>query len=759
MMNKWHKALEYDEIIAQISGYCAFSLSKAKIEALTPAFSKIIIQRENAKTNDAINYILSGKDVSLSGVSDVRDAIIKASKGGINSIQEMVLINRTNHVTARLIKSKRDVDAFYVFDYIESLAVSQSLIDRIDRSFSPSYEILESASKTYADLKKQQREHDKTMNAQVQSFIQKNMMQLSEPIATTRHDRVVVLAKAADKNKFKGILHGESASGQSAYIEPPFLIELNNKKEQIASQIEAEIERICIEISALIQQDAIQLLANIETLAELDALFAKAHWGLARNGHVAKVDQGLPFVIEHARHPLIDPDRVVANTYELVAPNRILLITGPNTGGKTVSVKIIGLFTLMAYSGIPLLASKASIPVFDQVFADIGDDQSIVQSLSTFSSHLSKIAQILQEATPRSLVLLDELGSGTDPDEGESLAIAILDHLRERQCTVIATTHFNRLKEIAYQSQFTMLGSVEFDLETLSPTYRYLSHTSGSSNALAIASRFDIPISVIEKAQTYYDSKKTEQQRLIDELHRKIEKQNQINEELQHLQAQQAKQLETIQKEKSELEANKQELLKQAKQEAQDHLQQQLIEIDRIIKEAIKADQESAKQAKVKLQSMVSIEPPKKLGSIEVGDHVKISATHQIGKVTKIQNDKVDVDVHGKRFSVRMDQLEKAETPKTRKIIRKAHTMVPHHADLECVIVGMRAEEAKVKVDQYINDCILANRHKGFIVHGVGTGVLKKVINEFLMSHPGIATVTPADHTQGGAAVTVVTFK
>ena len=758
-MNKWYKALEYDEIIAQVSEYCAFSLGKEKIQQQQPSFSKIIIQRENAKTKDAIAYILAGKDVSLTGVSDVKEAIIKASKGGVNSIAEMVQINKTNHVVERLIKTKKDVDAFYVFDYIESLNVSFALIQRIDLSFSPSFEVLETASKLYADLKKQQRELEKTMSTQVQVFINKHMSWLSEPIATTRHDRVVVLAKTADKNKFKGILHGESASGQSAYVEPPFLVELNNKKEQIASQLEGEVHRICVEISYMIQQDAMQLMANLETLAQLDALFAKAHWGLARDGFVATVDGQLPLRIEHARHPLIDASVVVANTYELIQPNRILLITGPNTGGKTVSVKIIGLFTLMAYSGIPVLASRATIPLYDRVFADIGDDQSIVQSLSTFSSHLSKISQILQEATSRSLVLLDELGSGTDPDEGESLAIAILDYLREKECMVVATTHFNRLKEIAYQSDFTMLASVEFDLDTLSPTYRYVSNTSGASNALAIASRFNLPQTLINQAQHYFESKKSEQQQLIDELHQKIDEQNKLNATIETLKNQQQQSKAELDHLKAEFETNQASMLEKAKQEAQDYLHTQLEAIDEIIKQAIEADQEKAKQAKAKLKEKVTTIERPKAEPIQVGDHVQLVATHQIGVVSKINQDKVDVDVYGKRFSVKRNQLLKVDALKTKKPRQKTHAMRAHHVDLECVIVGMRSEEAKVKVDQYINDCILANRHKGYVVHCVGTGILKKVINDYLKHHPGVKQVIPADHQEGGAAVTVVMFQ
>ncbi len=760
-MNKWQLALEYDKIIRQITGYCAFSLSREIIEQLTPIHNERYIIRENKKTQDAINYILAGNDTSFSGVSDVSSAIIKASKNATCTIEEMVKLNRVNHVVARLIKADRSADAFYVYDYIESLAISPHLLSRIDQSFSSNYDVLDSASKEYASLKKQVNDLEKGMHTQVQGFINKHTSWLSEPISMTRYDRVVVLAKAADKNKFKGIVHGESASGQSAYVEPPFLIELNNKKESLKSQINDEIERICIEISFLISQESRQLLANLETLAILDSIFAKAKWGLDRNGFVASVAHENTLFFENARHPLIEPKEVVANTIEIEKSKRALLITGPNTGGKTVTVKIIGLFTLLAYSGVPVLASKSSLPVFDQVFADIGDDQSIVQSLSTFSSHLSKISEILSLASEHSLVIFDELGSGTDPDEGESLAIAILEYCEQINCMVVATTHFNRLKEIAYEKENTMLASVEFDIKSLRPTYRFLSNSSGSSNALAIASRYNMPASLIEKAKTYYQRKKSEQQKLIDDLQEKIVVQEALNKEIEQSKRVVEELKSALQQEKSKFEAQKEALMSQVEKQAQVYLQEKIDEMDEIVKDAIVADQKNAKEKLEQLQEMVEqLEVEEIDVTIEVDDYVQIRSTHQIGAVTSINNNQLEIQVNQKTFKVKKEDVFKVEKPVVRKKVKtKTSSMSFKNVPMECVIVGLRSEEAKVKVDQYINDCILANRHQGFIVHGIGTGVLKKVINEYVKKHPGVKKVTPADHGQGGAAVTVVSFQ
>ncbi len=761
-MNKWQKALEYDRIIEQIAQYCAFSLSKEKIETLQPFFTQRLIERENKKTQDAMNFMLAGCDTSLSGVSDVSASIIKASKNATLTIEEMVKINKVNHVVMRFIKADKSADAFYVYDYIDSLAISPALVAKIDQSFSNNYDMLDSASNEYAKLKRQLRELENSLSNQVQAFINKHSNWLSEPIAASRYDRVVVLAKAADKNKFKGIVHGESASGQSAYVEPPFLIELNNKKESLHNQIQAEIERICMEISQMIKQESDQLLANLDTLAHLDSIFAKAKWGLDHDGFIASVQHDNPLYFENARHPLIDPKDVVANTIEIPLDKRALLITGPNTGGKTVTVKIIGLFTLLSYSGIPILASKATLPVFDHVFADIGDDQSIVQSLSTFSSHLSKISEILHQATEHSLVIFDELGSGTDPDEGESLAISILQYCDSINCMVIATTHYNRLKEIAYKKKNTMLASVEFDIDALKPTYRFLLNTSGASNALAIASQFNMPAQIIEQAKIHFENKKSEQQGLIDRLHQEIAQQEKINQALSKQQQEAEEYALSLKEKNQQLKEKESEYLAQAQEKAQQYLQQQIDEVNELVKQAIATDQKSAKavvkqlQEKIVKESVASEQTP-----LQVNDYVQINSTHQIGVISSINNQQLEVEVNQKTFKVKSKDVTKVNKPTAKKQRRSSSSSFSSvsSAPMECVIVGLRSEEAKVKVDQYINDCILANRHQGFIVHGVGTGVLKKVINEYVKKHPGVKKVTPADHAQGGAAVTVVSFQ
>ncbi len=759
MMNKWYLALEFDKIIHQIEQYTSFSLSKKLIEDLRPSFSLRLIQLENQKTQDAMNYILAGHDTSLSGVSDVSAPITRASKNGVLSIEELVQINKVNHVVQRLSKAMAHEDTFYIDNYLESLQVSSHLIDRIDQSFSVTYEVLDSASPTYRQLKKDLAEVERQLNQQVQVFLSKNASYVSEPIAIMRNDRMVVLLKTTYKNHFKGIVHGESASKASAYVEPPFLIDLNNKKESLQMQIELEIERICIECSQLIKQEADQLLGNLETLALLDSLFAKAKWGLDRQAFIAQVDKDLPFSLEQARHPLIDPEQVIANTISIDANKRTLLITGPNTGGKTVNVKMIGLFTLLAYSGIPLLVKEANLPHFDQVFADIGDDQSIVQSLSTFSSHLAKIAEILKYATQDSLVIFDELGSGTDPDEGESLAIAILDYCDQIGCMVIATTHYNRLKEIAYKKANTMLASVEFDVASLKPTYRFLANTSGASNALTIAASFNLPESLLVNAQQHYESKKSEQQQLIDDLHAKIQKQDEMNQalaqnqmELEALKHKHAQALADFEKEKEALKA-------QAETQFQKHLQTQIEAVNEHVKAAIKADQQEAQRIVTDLKRQV-VKKSKPLSDevIEVGDRVVINKTHQVGEVISITNNQLEVVTNNITFVVKKNDVTKSKQRQVKRKAPQRDFKVSKAAPMECVIVGMRTEEAKVVVDRYINDCILANRHQGFIVHGIGSGVLKKMINEYLKGHPGVKSIKPADHSQGGGAVTVVSF-
>lgn len=756
-------ALELQSILQEVASLAHFEDNQTLISMSVPTFKRLEITQRLNDTHDAMEYILSGGDHYLKGLVNTQKTLIKASKGGLCDILDLVALNKVNHRILSLKKqTMKTLRGERVKDVLDGMNIHGPLVTRLDACFSPTGEVLDSASPTLKSLRKQQRDIEASILKQTQDFMRANANKLSEQVVTMRQDRYVLMAKVSEKNTFNGLVVGESASGQSAYVEPAFLMQLNNQKQTIQSLIENEIERIAWECSQLVGEHALTLMASHESLMMLDVWFAKARYGLERDAHIPTLG-GNVLHLEVARHPLIDPKKVVANTYTLDETTHMCIISGPNTGGKTVSLKIIGLFTLMAYVGLPLLVKSANLPFYDGVYADIGDEQSIQSSLSTFSSHISNISQILSVATSSSLVLLDELGSGTDPDEGESLAVAILDAFHKIGCTTIATTHYNRIKQIAYEWDGVMISSVEFDINTLSPTYRFFPHQAGQSNALAIASRFNLPETLLTKAQEELLTKKSETSRLLERLNEQIA----INQEMEAslltqkdtLQAS----LENLAKKEAEVEKMLENIQLKAQEQISDLVNDALEEINMYISEAANVKASSANLQKIK-QEVVKLQPkPKTLvdTSIEVGDYVKVKGSQRSGQVKEIKGKQAMVDINGMRIKASLSQLEKAQAPQMKKTTSSYTSSIsaPRGSLLECVVVGMRGDEAIAKVNDYIEDCLLHHIPNGIIIHGIGTLTLKKVIAEHLSRHPNVKSHGQAPLEQGGIVATVVTFK
>ncbi|MBS3992033.1 MAG: endonuclease MutS2 [Erysipelothrix sp.] len=756
-------ALEFKTILEIVSTYAHFDDNQEVLKGLTPSFKRLEITQRLNDTYDAMEYILSGGDHYLKGLSNTQATLIKASKGGLCDILDLVALNKVNH---RLITLKKQVFKTLrgerVLDVLDGMVIYMPLVTRLDACFSPTGEVLDSASPTLKSLRKQLRDVEGSINKQTQDFMRQNANRLSEQVVTMRGDRYVLMAKISEKNTFNGLIVGESASGQSAYVEPAFLMQLNNQKQTIESNIENEIERIAWECSNFVGEHALTLKASHEALMMLDEWFAKARYGLERDANIPKLG-GKSLHLEAARHPLIDPKAVVANTYHLDDTTRICIISGPNTGGKTVALKIIGLFTLMAYAGLPILVRAAQLPFYDGVFADIGDEQSIQSSLSTFSSHISNISQILTKVTPASLVLLDELGSGTDPDEGESLAIAILDAFYKKECTLIATTHYNRIKQIAYEWDGVMISSVEFDIQTLSPTYRFFPHQAGQSNALAIASRFALPESLLQRASEELETKRSETTLLLERLNEQIQTNQLLEESL-------LTQVKDLEDQKTQLSSQEQALktkLETIERQAQTLIQEKVNEAV----EEIQMYLQEASQQKHVTQTLQNIKkevvalspiPTQKIDeTIGVKDYVKVKGSQRSGQVLEIKGKQAMIDINGMRIKASLSQLEKTQAPKPKKNVATytAPSNAPRGSLLECVVVGMRGDEAIAKVNDYIEDCLMNNIPSGIIIHGVGTLILKKVIGEHLSRHPNVKSYAQAPLEQGGIVATVVTFK
>lgn len=762
-MNEQTQVLELDLILEQISKHASFSLGKEVVLRQKPQNKRLLIQRNNDRMRDALLLTVRFGGLPFSGIKDIRDSLIKAKKGGLLSVEEAVWVSRHGHGCESMKSAlrKTELSVPFVFDLVDSLQTSSALSKKIDSCFSPNYEVLDSASPLLKDIRDKLRKMDAEISRQIQKFISANADRLTDQLATYRHDRLVVPVRISDKYHFKGVIHGESASGQTAYVEPEFLLNLNNEKQTLISREEDEIERICWEISAAIASVSEQYIANVETLGELDALFAKAQWGKNRDATVASLSEG-GLVIEHGRHPLIDPKQVVANTYRLQHPYRMLLITGPNTGGKTVSLKVIGLFTLMFYCGIPLPCENAQIPLFDEIYADIGDEQSIAQSLSTFSSHLARIARITRHCTRDSLILLDELGGGTDPNEGESLAIAILEFLRKKQASVVATTHYNRLKSYGAQHSEILLASVQFDLQQLRPTYKYIEGLAGQSYALDIASRFELDENIIAMARQLKEEGKSEVSKILEKLENQLDENRKIEEELKVQLSDAKEREETLRKELAAFERGKQQLFENARSEANALIEEALIKTEEYL-QLLKEQEKPHQRLEIKkaLEEMAEIQPEEVLeGTIAAGDTVRINSTSQVGIVTAIDRSAYSVEVLGKSFKVSKKQITKITPIKkkaTRHVSATSNLMTP--VSMECNVIGLRVEEALPVVEKYIDDCVLRNLKSVRIVHGHGTGALRKAIWAKLNHHTSIEELRLGGQGEGGGGATVVTLK
>lgn len=758
------EVLEYPLILDEISRYTQFSLSRELILSLSPQFKPLWVTRENQRTNEAMEFLRIAGFCPMSGMKDITNQLEKASKDIILSVEELmdVAVFGRGLALAKNYYQKADVKKEYLSDLFTSIQDNTRVSIEIEKCISPSLEVLDSASGTLKSIRQRYRKALSDRDVVTQRFMHQNASKLSDSISAIRNDRVVVLVKSSEKNSFGGLIHGESASGLSTYVEPPVLLDLNNKVSLLLEEEKEEITRICKELSRLIKPISEVYMNALETMALIDSYFARARFGELHQGRVIELKEESSIYFKNARHPLIDPKFVVSNTYHLESSHPVLLITGPNTGGKTVSLKILGLFCLMGYSGVPVLADEAYCPMFDQIFVDIGDDQSIVQSLSTFSAHLSKLATICDQATSKSLVLLDELGGGTDPQEGESLAIAVLDFLKEKGVKVVATTHYSKLKEYALKSNDVLMASVQFDMEAMRPTFRYLEGIAGQSYAFEIAARFNLNPSILDKALQLKTVAKSEQALLQEKLERKMIELKQFEETLILQQAELDDLKDRLNKQEEKFNLDKENRLNQAKEEIDAMIESAQEEAQEILDEMRAHKQAPIHELIAKKQQIdskrIKVKDEIKLENIEVGDWVKLKSTNQQGQVLQIKKKQVVVNINGIRMEVSNSSLLKGDAPKAQKQVFIKHESIAS-VPLELNIIGYRVEEALPLVSRYIDDCLRSKMPFARIIHGHGTGALRQAVHTLLSKQDRIESYRLGGQGEGGVGATVVTFK
>ncbi|WP_404329483.1 endonuclease MutS2 [Mesobacillus maritimus] len=783
MQQRVLKTLEFDKIREQMLDHVSSPLGQEKARNLVPSTDYEEVLRLQEETDESAKVLRLKGNVPLGGIYDIRPHVKRAVIGGMLSPHELVQTASTVHASRQMKRFINDMaeetDLPILTGFAEEITVLAEVEDKIKLAIDESGEVLDSASDALRTLRQQLRTREARVRERLESMIRSSNAQkmLSDAIITIRNDRYVIPVKQEYRGHYGGIVHDQSSSGQTLFIEPQTVVQLNNELQEIRIKEHQEIERILIELSLLVGEYHYDLLSIVKILADLDFMFAKARYSHKIKGTKPSVNDKGIIKLFQARHPLIPRDEIVPNTITLGEDYTTIVITGPNTGGKTVTLKTLGLCTLMAQAGLQIPALDGSeIAVFDAVYADIGDEQSIEQSLSTFSSHMVNIVDILKRVDFNSLVLFDELGAGTDPQEGAALAISILDEVYQRGARVIATTHYPELKAYGYNREGVINASVEFDVETLSPTYKLLIGVPGRSNAFEISKRLGLNDSVIEKAKGYISADSNQVETMIASLEtskrlaeREAEEAHELLKAAELLHKDLQKQMVAYYERKDELVEKAKEkaavIVEQAREEAEDvirDLRKLRLEKSAEVKEheLIDARRRLAEAAPEKtIKKASKAKAPKH--DFQPGDEVKVTTFGQKGHLIKKSSDQEwQVQIGILKMKVKESDLEYIETPKPKEVRQVA--MVKgrdSHVGLELDLRGERYEAALMRVEKYIDDALLAGYPRVSIIHGKGTGALMRGVQEYLKNHRSVKKARFGEAGEGGTGVTIVEFK
>ena len=655
------------------------------------------------------------------------------------------------------------------------------LEDAIEKAIVSEEEISDKASQTLYNIRRSLKEKNSSVREKISSIVKSNSKYLQDDLYTMRGDRYVIPVKSEYKSQVPGLVHDQSSTGATFFIEPMSLVNLNNEIRELVLKEKAEIERILEELSAKVKDNGEQCLSNFKVLIEFDFIFAKGKYASALNAIKPIVREDGVFSILSGRHPLIDADKIVPSDVYLGEEFQTLMITGPNTGGKTVTIKTVGLLHIMGLSGLLIPArDNSSIAFFTEIFADIGDEQSIEQSLSTFSSHMTNTVNIMRHVDDKSLVLFDELGAGTDPAEGAALAVSILETLRKRGAKLIATTHYSELKAYALKTEGVENASVEFNIETLSPTYRLLIGVPGKSNAFEISKRLGLVEGVIKRAKEYMSEENLQFENLIRELQEKsiIAKQEareakKLKDEAEELKKKFEEKLEKLEKtrEKAYMDARREakDIISNAKDEADDILKA-MRELEKLgistggrqrLEDERKKLKENLEKQEKELHNMKENEG-EAISKVTLGMEAFLPSLNQKVIVISMPDSKGEVQVEAgiMKISVKLKDLRQTQASKAEKVRKKREvklnlSSIESRVDLR----GLDAEEACYKADKYLDDAYRANLGEVTVVHGKGTGVLRKAINDMLKRHPHVKSYRLGAYGEGGDGVTMVELK
>ena len=762
MMN--NKPLEFSKILDQVAMYAHSSLATKRVLDLTAYKDLDELHDEIKRTNEAMDIARLLGRLPINAMDDISGAIKLAKTDAILSPEELYAIyhvlDNVSHLKSYFASYEGEIIALR--DYATTLEGDEHLKSEIERCILPDFSIADDASAALLKIRKSMRSLTSSIRKTMESYLKTSGDALSLDNLTSRNDRLVLAVKSDHRSEIKGLVHATSASGQTFYIEPERVVTMNNELNDLRADEQEEIRRILKTLSRYVKRIAISLSYDLELVTVLDFIFAKAEYGNFIDGMMPDVVQNGNLSLHQARHPLIDPEKVVAN--DIILKQKVLMITGSNTGGKTVTLKTAGLLSLMAEAGLPVSATKATIPFFDEIYVDMGDDQSIAESLSTYSSHVKKQIQYLHLASKHSLVLIDEIGSGTDPQEGSALAKAMIDAFIQKGCTLIITTHYGSLKNYGQAHDDIALASVGFNIETMKPTYKLKLDTIGSSYAFEIAENLGMDEAIIKKALAYQQEDENETERLAKKLAIKEAELSEKEEYLTKTLAQAQADKQSYEKKLAGIERQREATLEQAKKASNALLDDAKKMIDEIVKEVREKDNikdhevlnakhmlddlKYEKKQKVKVQNHTFV----------VGDHVKIDSMNREGDISEVlKNHQVTVLVSGLAIKLKDTDITFLH-PKTKvqKVKSGGRPKMKKTGHYEVNIIGMRYQEAMDTVDKFIDDAIVLGYPSVRIVHGMGTGVLRNGVRKMLKTNKNVKAFRDGGPNEGGLGATVV---
>jgi mutS2 protein len=793
MNQKALETLEYKKIIAQLKREMGSAASAKLADELTPLTSEKIIKEELRSTTEAVDLIVRKGPLPTGGLYDIREALLLAKKGGSLTMRQLLEVQNVLGISSEVVAFMHD-DALpelkYIGEMVDLIVEFTALEKEISRCILTEDEMADNASPKLKDIRRSIHQQNQAIKNKLSRIItsSSNKTYLQDAIVTMRDGRYVIPVKQEYRSFFPGMVHDQSKGGATLFIEPQGVVELNNKLRELEVEEQLEIARILAELSSRVAEHYREIRSNLDLLTKLDFIMAKGKLSCKMHASEPKIDTDGELRLISARHPLIEYKKAVPVDIRIGGDYRTLIITGPNTGGKTVSLKTAGLLVMMAQSGLHIPASHAStLPIFGEVFADIGDEQSIEQSLSTFSSHMKNIVSIIDKASYDSLVLVDELGAGTDPTEGAALAIAILERFYDSGALTMATTHYNELKKYALATSGVENAAMEFDVETLTPTYRLLIGVPGKSNAFEISKKLGLSESVIERASEHIKHGDMEFENVISSIEDDKRKAAADRLDAESMRAEIEERLKKLEEKEKAISEKRADIIAEAKREARELLRETKSAVKDVQKDLRRLQKSGAhtnlntgalEKSRRKInetEDLVSEKVVKQVNSepvsadtLKIGDRVKLITIGQNGTIVSLPDEKGNlmINIGALKVKARLQDLMLINEGKDRKPQAKSSSKYgsllrskSSSVSASINVMGKNLEDALADVEKYLDDVYMAGLDMVSIIHGRGGGILKDGIRQMLKRKKYVDSYGAASYNDGGEGVTVVRMK